>query len=202
MKKLNLLTTVCFIAITFAACKKTADPVLPAVAAVCNTTNTPFQAVYNSMINPLYQVRQTIDVPIHEYDFEITTGDHTICSIGYQAQPSLPGGTYVMTIKDNVTGVNVYSGSLNFVTTGLTYASIPPVTLLLNRKYTLSRNATNASGLLMSLIGFVKTNVTGVPLVLPLVVGNMKVTATRFVGASTTSLDDKYLPFIDFGLQP
>jgi hypothetical protein len=201
MKKLNLLTTVCFIAITFAACKKTADPVLPAVAATCNTTGTPFVPLYNSLANPLYQDRQTIDLEYHEYDFELTAGDRTICSIGYQAQPSLPGGTYVFTIKDNVTATMVYSGSLSFVTTGFSYVAITPVTLLLNRKYTLSRNATNASGAVSSLIGMVKTNTTGVPLVMPIVVGNMKITATRFL-PSTGLLNDKYLPKIDFGLQP
>jgi hypothetical protein len=207
MKQFMLKTTLPLVMVLAAiliigpGCPSNVTPPTPAPA--CNVTSSPFRILYNaikSSTSPIYQELNTIDLVTREYTFQLTGGDTKICSIGYQAEPGIPSGTYKMSILDGTTVL--FTGNLSFGTTSMTYVSITPVQLQLNRSYIMRREATNYAGNLFNTTGQVLTIATGAPLPVPLVGPSMKIMQTGFYGSTGTPINNLLLPNIDFGTQP
>jgi hypothetical protein len=200
MKKISIILLI-FIA-TIASCTNTQAP--PILAATCNTSVTPFNTLYNALktsTSPSYTELSFFNSRRREYEFVLTGGDTKICSIGYQAEAGIPTGTYRISIIDESLPIPLFDGNLSFNSTSMSYVSIGPVQLQLNKPYLLRRDIVNDGGNANNTTGAVLIG-AGVPLPLPLINGNLKITKTNFSGLPAGNSTNTYLPNIDFSVQP
>jgi hypothetical protein len=199
LSTLPVLFIVCAILIIGSNCGMPTTP----IQVVCNTTNTPFKTLYNGLraIPPPFVEGNLIKTTRREYEFQLTGGNTNVCGIGYQAEAGIPGGIYRMSIIDPTVPAPIFDGNLSFSSTSMSYATITPVILQLNKTYIMRRDIVDDGGNVNNTTGQVIYPPNGVGLTLPIVNGFMKITKTSFSGGTLgLTSTNTYLPNIDFSV--
>lgn len=200
MKKFNFFALLLIASTLVFSCKKTR------ATKNCNTTNTLFMSLYNSMATSAsYTDHVTYDVLNHEYSFK-TSISGTICSFGYQNQttsPAMPNMAYQIELLDASNTV-LYSGTHIFSSTQTSYVSVPPISINANQVYTLRRTVLPGSfGTdYLNVVGRVLNTPAYSTISFPITVGNLTITGSKCYdngyGPLSALAIDKYLPCIDF----
>lgn len=171
----------------------------------CNETSTPFQAAYavaTSVTGAAEHI--TLDLMTHEYTFRPNTA-MTVCSIGYQAVPSLVNSVptiaapYKIELIDAGTNTTLSSGLYSFSTTTTSFVPLTtPVSLIAGQSYTLRRTVNNYNGDISNTVGRLVDGQAGQFPINP--AGALTIIGTSFYGTGGPVLNDR-LPYIDFGIQ-
>ena len=192
----KMIAMICAIGFLVASCKKDADAPSPSP---CNTSNPDFFSLYSVTAQNQQCIDHHIyDSEVHSYSFEVSV-PKTICSIGYQSQPSISQTPYLFEIWDSIANTIVYSGSHIFSATATSYASIPPLSLIPNHTYTVKRIQTNYT-MYNDIIGRIIHKPQFQQMQFPIMQGSLKITSSRFYGSSSV-LIDAAIPCIDLVYQ-
>ena len=192
----KMIIMICAIGFLVASCKK--DPV-GTQKTPCITANPDFFSLYSVTTQNQQCIDQHMyDSEVHSYSFEVSV-PKTICSIGYQSQPAISQTPYLFEIWDSVANTIVYSGSHVFSATAMSYASIPPLSLIPNHTYTVKRIQTNYT-MFNEIIGRIIHKPQFQQMQFPIMQGSLKITSSRFYG-NAGLLIDRAIPCIDIVYQ-
>lgn len=203
MKKHNFFIFLTFLTLTTGlfifSCSHDPDP--DPLPVTCDTNNSPFDQLYNqTLTNPLYVNHVTYDSEVHSYTFEVLHNE-SICSVGYQSQPTLSTVPYLIEIWD--VSNNILLGSVNttFSSTATQYRAFPSsIPVYPGRQYCVKRIQTNWSSVtpyITSTIGRMLVTATGGPLTsLPFSNGRIKITGSSLYQNANTATNWG-LPYID-----
>jgi hypothetical protein len=221
VKKILLIALAISVAVIFNNCTPSPIP-----AAACNTANTNFMALYNSLAADTNKIDEiSNDFLNHEYTFKSSVVG-SICSFGYQnnsgggVTASNPNMQYQIQLRD-ANGVVLYSGAHTFATNQSSYVSIAPIAIAANQQYTIRRTVT-ATGNVYDPVGRVfhkKADIYHYPppfflpvllfqrpqLVFPITFGSLTIVNTKSFDngnpGNTSTSTNNFLPCIDFVLQ-
>ena len=201
---LKKITAFIILGITLASCSSDADPVpapiVPAASATCVTTNTPFQQLYNPLVNATHpEYFSQLNYITHEYTFQMTVAG-TICSFGYQSQANLASDNYTIELFDTVTNTVVGTVTSTFSATATSYVSVTPIAIVANRSYKLRRISPATPASANGLGRIVSNGVANT--FFPATLGNIKIITGDFYSNSVSLGPNVAIPYIDFAFTP
>ncbi|MFN8283305.1 MAG: hypothetical protein U0U67_08835 [Chitinophagales bacterium] len=182
------------------SCKK------DSVTASCDTTNTNFHQLYNSVAAISGNIDEVnYDYEEHEYSFTVASNE-TVCQIGYQGQSAMPTGplTYEIQLRDSTTNTALYLINTTFDTLQTSYVSVPNISLVPGHIYTVKRTLVHHYYHYPYTVSrLVRINSIGVnPMSFPYTVGNMTIIGSKLFDYTTTSYNQNIsIPFIDIVFQ-
>jgi len=173
---------------------------------VCDTANTEFQQIYNSLlVMPTSHDEITMDGSTHEYTFRLSVAK-TLCSVGYQSAHTISTTPYAIEIVEVSTGAVLYSDNFVFSNVTTSYAALSsPLNLQANVDYKIRRIQSNLMGNLDNYLGrmIVSYDNNSFPNevdVLPITRGDLTILNSSFPEGGMSGLKN-YLPYIDLVFQ-
>jgi len=192
-------TGFCKIKLLFLLCISMVSCAPPAPDEInCNTENTPFQQLYNSLVSSSgFQNVVAFDTEIHQYTFIMATSGQ-ICSFGYQSLPTTLGLPYTIDLLDAHNKI-IYSRNAVFTAGNTFYEAVGSIPIIKGQRYTLRRT------ILLENVGNKFTNLMGRAVIqngslmsFPITVGKMTITGSAFF-ENGEPMENAGIPFIDFG---
>ena len=191
-----------FLFITLLGCSQPDSPlvVLPVASAPCVTTNTAFQQLYNPLNTTAFPESQAgyASYITHEYTFNSATAA-TICSVGYQSQPTLETLNYQIEIFDTVSNAVVSTLTATFSATATSYRALStPLLLVANRSYKIRRISPATSASPNGAGRCVSNTISGSGNVsFPKTSGNLTITGSNFYSNGVSGGANSGLAYID-----
>ena len=180
------------------------DPPALSLPTICDSTNTAFQQLYYPLNTTAFPENLSgyPNVVTHEYTFNVTNAA-TICSVGYQSQPTLASENYIIEIYDTVTSTVVATITSTFSSSTTSYVSLnTPLNLIAGRSYKIKRHSPATSANPNGAGRCVSNNVTGAGNVsFPKTSGNLTLTGSDFYSQTGSVGANNGLPFIDIVFQ-
>jgi hypothetical protein len=182
------------------------SPTPPPATITCDTTNSPFKQMYQSLITttvPAWQDLTSIDNKTHEYSFTVNT-NRNICAIGYQAQPVITAASlpYTMQIVNATSGTILYTGNHVFGSSTTTYVPVTPLALTAGQPYIIRRTLNNFLGNVLNTISrYAKKPATGLSFPMSQGTGFSILSSAAYDAPSGSVSNNHGVPYIDIIFQ-
>lgn len=138
LRNISKFALLLFVSFSFVNCNNDDDNPVYEPEAVCDTNNSEFDQLYQSIVNNNNVDDFWMDLITHSYNFKLSANKN-LCKIGYQAYPGITGSVYEIELKETASQTVLYSGFHSFSDTSTSYIDAG-VTLYAGVEYTISRS--------------------------------------------------------------